>query len=93
MTDRVRSPVEFVPASPDQKNPKLSDLQKKKPDWNDKCEVWTDLHILYTGGYLLRQNAMRFLRRRPKEDSNVYAARVDHVTYHNLLGSGLGWFR
>ena len=89
---RKRTPVEFVPAPADQRSPKLSTLRQKKPEWTDKAEVWTDLHILYTGGYLVRQNAMRFLRRRPKEDANVYSVRVDHVTFHDLLGTGLGWY-
>lgn len=89
---RKRTPTEFVPAPAAEKAPRLSVLRQKKPEWADKAEVWTDLHILYTGGYLIRQNAMRFLRRRPKEDANVYSVRVDHVTYHDLLGTGLGWY-
>lgn len=89
---RVRNAVDFTPTPADQQAPKLSVLRQKKPEWNDKAEVWTDLHVLYIGGYLIRQNAMRFLWRRPKEDGNVYSVRVDHVTYHNLLGTGLGWF-
>lgn len=89
---RVRRAVEFEKTPADQTHPKLSMLRQKRPEWNDKSEVWTDLHILYTGGYLIRQNAMRFLWRRPKEDANVYSVRVDHVSYHDLLGTGLGWY-
>lgn len=82
----------FQPAPPEQRKVKLSVLNRKKPEWADKNQVWIDLEILYHGGYLVKQNAQRFLRRRPKEDSNVYSCRVDQVTYNNLLGTGLGWY-
>jgi hypothetical protein len=87
---RKTAAPKFEPAV--ERTAKLSMLNKKKPEWDDKSDVWTDLYILFNGGYLIRQNAMRFLRRRPKEDSNVFSARVDQVTYQDLLGTGVGWY-
>ncbi len=90
---RVRDDkVAPTPAPPDQRVVKMSVLDAKKPVWQDKAELWTDLHILYQGGHLFKKHATRFLRMRPKEDGTIYSARLNQVTYQDLLGTGLGWY-
>jgi hypothetical protein len=44
------------------------------------------------GGTFLKVNCERLLKKRPREDEEVYAARMDHLTYQNILGTGLGWY-
>lgn len=90
---RVRdASVQLAPAPANERIVKMSRLDEKKPVWDDKSELWTNLHILYHGGHLFQKNATRFLRMRPKEDGTIYTARLDQVTYQDLLGTGLGWY-
>jgi hypothetical protein len=56
-------------------------------------ETWEDIAILYDD-IQVRQNAQRFLLKRPKEQEEIYEARCSKraFTYQNILSTGLGWY-
>lgn len=67
-------------------------LDRKHPDVAVKERAWRDLTLLYEGGQLLKQNVESVLRKRPREDTEVYVARKEMFVYENLLGPALGWY-
>lgn len=67
-------------------------LDLKHPEYENRYESWLDLSLLYEGGSALKQRCERLLKKRPREDEEVYAARMDRFTYQNILGTGLGWY-
>lgn len=67
-------------------------LDMKHPEYEARFEAWLDLSLLYEGGAALKARSERILKKRPREDEEVYAARMDHFTYQNILGTGLGWY-
>ena len=85
--DRTQSPN--VSESDDQP---VKLLDAKHPSHAAKYEAWVDLSLLYEGGAALKARCERLLKKRPREDEEVYAARMDRFTYQNVLGTGLGWY-
>lgn len=67
-------------------------LDAKHPEYEARADAWTDLALLYEGGAALKARADRLLKKRPREDSEVYSARLDRFTYQNILGTALGWY-
>lgn len=67
-------------------------LDHKHPEYEARKEAWMDLGLLYEGGAALKAQAQRLLKKRPREDEDLYAARLDRFTYQNILGTGLGWY-
>lgn len=67
-------------------------LDQKHLDYEFNYEAWLDLSLLYTGGAAIKNRCERLLKKRPREDEEVYAARMDRFTYQNILGTGLGWY-
>jgi hypothetical protein len=67
-------------------------LNRKHPEWALYSRTWDDLCVLYDGGTVLKNEASRFLRERPKELKEIYQARLAGFTYQNILGTGLGWY-
>jgi hypothetical protein len=67
-------------------------LDQKNPEFEARYETWLDLSLLYEGGAALKSRCERLLKKRPREDEEVYAARMDRFTYQNILGTGLGWY-
>jgi hypothetical protein len=67
-------------------------LNQKHPEYEARFEAWLDLSLLYEGGAALKARSERLLKKRPREDEEVYAARMDRFTYQNILGTGLGWY-
>lgn len=77
----------------DMRNPTVKQLNQEHPDYTDKKDVWIKMSMLYEGGYVISKNCTQFLMRRPRELQEVYQARVDRFTYHNILGLCFGWYR
>ena len=67
-------------------------LDLKHPEYKARYEAWLDLSLMYEGGAALKTRCERLLKKRPREDEEVFAARMDRFTYQNILGTGLGWY-
>ena len=67
-------------------------LDQKNPEFESRYETWLDLALLYEGGAALKSRCERLLKKRPREDEEVYAARMDRFTYQNILATALGWY-
>ena len=76
----------------DEDAPPVAMLEQKHPLYIARYETWLDLALLYDGGSALRAKADRVLKKRPREDTEVYSARVDRFTYQNILQTGLSWY-
>ncbi len=81
-------PNDKIPA-----NPTVKMLNQEHADFTDVKEDWVKLGWLYEGGRKIKKNATQFLTRRPKELQEVYQARVDRFSYHNIIGTCFGWYR
>ena len=80
------------PIEPDEGEQPVNLLDLKHPEYEARYEAWLDLSLLYEGGSALKSRCERLLKKRPREDEEVYAARMDRFTYQNILGTGLGWY-
>lgn len=80
------------PIDPDEGEQPVNLLDLKHPEYEARFETWLDLSLLYEGGAALKARCERLLKKRPREDEEVYAARMDRSTYQNILGTGLGWY-
>lgn len=80
------------PVEPDKDEQPVNLLDLKHPEYEARYEAWLDLSLLYEGGAALKARCERLLKKRPREDEEVYAARMDRFTYQNILGTGLGWY-
>lgn len=67
-------------------------LDRKHPTYESCYEAWLDLSLLYAGGAALKTRCERLLKKRPREDEEVYSARMDRFTYQNILATALGWY-
>ena len=70
----------------------ITALDQKHPEWTLNKEAWDACETLYRGGVLIRQQASKFLRKRPKELPDVYAFRCSMFSYENILGSGIDYY-
>ena len=86
----TQSPVEAVKEDTTSVLVRLLDL--KHPEYEARFESWLDLGLLYEGGSALKARAERVLKKRPREDEEVFASRMDNFTYQNILGTALGWY-
>ena len=77
---------------PDEGEQPVNLLDLKHPEYEARFETWLDLSLLYEGGAALKARCERLLKKRPREDEEVYAARMGRFTYQNILGTGLGWY-
>ena len=71
----------------------LKKLNAMHPDFQDRAPAYDDFSILYEGGKRMRDKVTQFLRKRPKELSDVYLIRQLNFSYSNLLGNIVGWYR
>jgi hypothetical protein len=55
-------------------------------------DVWDDFDLLNAGGIRLKNQAQRFLVKRPKELFDVYQERIKRFTYQNIMGQIVGWY-
>lgn len=67
-------------------------LNQTHYEYDFRYEAWLDLSLLYEGGAALKNRAERLLKKRPREDEEVFACRLDGFTYNNILGLALGWY-
>jgi hypothetical protein len=70
----------------------IEKLSRRHDEHRRYADVWSQLDVLYYGGAELTQSATTFLRKRPKEIPDVYAARVARVSYINIFGTACGWW-
>jgi hypothetical protein len=82
----------FMPPVLDKDEVPAALLDMRHPEFDARFESWIDLSLLYEGGNMLKARAERVLKKRPREDEEVYAARMDRFTYENILATGLGWY-
>ena len=82
----------FLPPNLDRDRVPVSLLDQRHPEFEARYDAWIDLALLYEGGSMLKARSERLLKKRPREDEEVYAARMDRFTYQNILGTGLGWY-
>jgi len=75
------------------RSPTIKQLNQENPLYTDVKDDWIKMSMLYEGGHVMRKNSTQFLLRRPRELQEVYQARVDRFTYHNILGTCFGWYR
>lgn len=71
---------------------KVSDLDREHPEYTLRQPTWGGLDLLYQSGDVLYQNANVFLKRRPKEPSDVYGSRCDVFNSTPILGNITGWY-
>lgn len=71
---------------------KVSLLDVKHPEWIQNRSTREDAAVLYQGGSALRQVLARYLFRRPKELSEVYASRLEAFRYTNMLASCVDFY-
>jgi hypothetical protein len=64
----------------------------KHPEYDLLNPTWTDLNLLYAGGWALKKEAQRFLTMRPKEVGDVYQARLARFVHENHMGTALDWY-
>lgn len=55
-------------------------------------DAWDDFDLLNASGVRLKNQAQRFLVKRPKELFDVYQERVKRITYQNIMGQVVGWY-
>lgn len=54
--------------------------------------AWDLMYWLYVGGVEIESQAEQFLKKRPKEPSDVYQARVEQFVYENHVGTCVDWY-
>ena len=84
--------AKFNPPMTSSKEVSVSMLDQRNNEYESRFEAWLDLSLLYEGGQALKARCERLLKKRPREDEEVYAARMDRFTYENILGTGLGFY-
>lgn len=67
-------------------------LDQKHPDYILKAEAWLDLALLKESGVAIGRKCERLLRKRPREDPEVYNGRMERFTHQPILGTALGWY-
>lgn len=87
-----KKPGDDPSGSPLASNQSVKLLDQKHPTYVANEDAWLDLSIMREGGVTIKKHAHRLLKMRPREDSDVFAARVDRFTYQNILGTALGWY-
>lgn len=70
----------------------VSQVNAYHPDYEFVAEDWQRMAVLYEGGFQIKKMAASFLIRRPRELQEVYFKRVEHFSYHNILGTVFGWY-
>jgi hypothetical protein len=71
---------------------RVKDLNSYHPEYEDRIGAYEDFGVLYEGGKAIKDKVTQFLRKRPKELSDVYLVRQLNFSYTNLLGNIIGWY-
>jgi hypothetical protein len=71
---------------------KVTKLNAQQPEYASLRGAYDDFSTLYEGGKAIRDRVTQFLRKRPKELSDVYTVRQQNFSYTNLLGNIVGWY-
>jgi hypothetical protein len=72
---------------------KVEDLDQQHPEYRANRQTWDDIELLFRGGHAIKEQAERFLIKRPKELGDVYKSRVERFAYQNIIGPALGWYQ
>lgn len=67
-------------------------LDQKHPEYVLKVEAWQDLMLLKESGVAIGKKCERLLKKRPREDPEVYNGRMERFTHQPILGTALGWY-
>lgn len=71
----------------------VEQLNALHPDAKRLANTYADIDLLACGGKELKDRASRFLAKKPRELSDVYAARLNRFTYQNILGTVIAWYQ
>jgi hypothetical protein len=74
---------------------KVSELARTASEYDQFLAAWTTFSELYKGGAVLLDAVTKrgqYLRKKPKELSEVYSTRQLGFSYTNLLGNIVGWY-
>jgi hypothetical protein len=72
---------------------RVSLLDAKHVYWTKYHDTWDMLDLLFRSGQAIQEQAARFLRKRPKELSEVYSARLVGFDHTPIMGTALGWYQ
>jgi hypothetical protein len=67
-------------------------IDERHPEWLLRNALWEKSAIMYEGGQRLFESSDMFLRKKPKELSDVFVIRKQNLSYTNLLDQIVGWF-
>jgi len=70
----------------------VKNIDLKHPEWVCYAPFWDRMALLYDGGVDILKSAADFLMKRPKEQADVFASRVDRFTYHNHVGTSIDYY-
>jgi hypothetical protein len=73
-------------------NVDVSKLDLKNSVYEANKKTWETIDLLYEGGDRIRNEAARFLDRKPKELPEIYNSRLGRFRYQNCLSSGVDWY-
>ncbi len=76
--------VDFVDA--------LRDLDRQHPYYTKVIGTWNQVATLNAGGWQMKEDTAKYLRKRPTEPGETYMARKDAASYTPLLGNVTGWY-
>src|ERR1035438_7380191 len=67
-------------------------LNQQHPEHKLYEDAWVSIDLLHSSGIRLKNQADRFLVKRPKELFDVYQERIRRFTYEGILGTAIGWY-
>lgn len=71
------------------KGPTFGQLSQKHAEYDG--ELWTNLHLLYAGGWAMQRNAQRFIERAPRERQDYFLWRIKSTAYVNFFARLVGY--
>jgi hypothetical protein len=79
------------PVANDQKPkaPTYGQLSQKHTEYDG--DLWTNLHLLYAGGWAMQRNAQRFIERAPRERHDYFQWRIKSTAYVNFFARLVGY--
>lgn len=67
-------------------------IDAKSKTWERYKKAWRVMELLYEGGTVIEAGAEQMLIKQPKENSDLYQARIESFNYENYAGSSVDWY-
>lgn len=90
--NEIQPPAEQTATNPFPDRVLVKDIDRKSEEWTRYHYAWELMNWLYCGGVDLEIQCEQFLKRRPKELSDVYQSRVENFKYQNHVGTAIDWY-